>query len=223
MTGAAVALRGRARLHPEWPLVVVAVSAWVALAVPWPTGPGSMGHWVVMSAAMTLPAVLPGARRMALTGLWRWRHRAVVLFAAAQLVVWAAAGVVAVPVGALVRTTAGRFTPVVTAAVLLLAAAFELTHAKQRALRAGHRIAVVAPAGRAVVAGLLREGARHGGWCVRSCGVLMAAPAVAGHGGLLLMLALTGVVVVQKLARQPTRYAGTAAVVLTGAAALAVT
>lgn len=223
MRGTAVALRWRARRHPEWLLAVVAALAWVALAAAWPTGLGSMGHWVVMSAAMTLPAVLPGARRMALTGLWRWRHRAVILFAAAHLAVWTAAGVVAVPVGALVRTAAGRFTPVVTAAVLLVAAAFELTHARQRALRAGHRIAVVAPAGRAVVAGLLREGARHGGWCVRGCGVLMAALAVAGHAGLLLMLALSGVVVVQKLARQPTRYAGTAAVVLMGAAALAVT
>ena len=218
MTGLRGTLRRRAQLHPQWPLVPVAALAWLALAVP--DLPGLV-HWAAMSAAMTLPAALPGARRMALTGLWRWRHRAVVLFAGAHLAVWAAVGVVAVPAGELVQAAAGRLVPVATAGALLLAATWELTPAKRRALRAGHRLAVVPPTGRAALVGLLREGARHGGWCVRGCWLLMAAPAIAGHDVLLLMVPLTGVVVVQKLARRGSDYATTAAVALVGTAALA--
>lgn len=213
-------MRRRAWLHPEWPLVVAAALAWTAMVLP---GLPTFVHWCVMAAAMTLPAVLPGARRMALTGLWRWRHRAVALFSGAHLAVWAAVGVVAVPAGELVRTGAGRFAPAVVAALLLLAAAWELTPAKARALRAGHRVAVVPPAGRAALAGLLREGVRHGARCLHGCWLLMAAPAVAGHHALLIMLPLTGIVVVQKVARRAGEYAGTAAVVLVGTAALAAT
>lgn len=220
MTGLRAELQRRARLHPEWPLVPTAALAWVLLALP---RHPPFAHWCIMAAAMTLPAALPGARRMALTGLWRWRHRAVALFSGAHLAVWAAVGVVAVPAGELVRAAAGRFAPAVVAGLLLLAAAWELTPAKARTLRAGHRIEVVPPTGRAALVGLLREGARHGARCVHGCGLLMAGPAVAGHSGLLLMLPLTGVVVVQKLARRPSEYAGTTAVVVVGTALLATT
>lgn len=51
----------------------------------------------------------------------------------------------------------------------------------------------------------------------------MAAPAVAGHGALPIMLPLTVIVVVQKLARQVGEYAATAAVVLVETAAVAAT
>jgi len=213
-------LRRLAWLHPEWPLGVAAAAAWTTLLLVHLT---PSGHWCVMSAAMTLPAVLPAARRVALTGLWRWRYRAVSLFGGAHLAVWAAVGVVAVPAGEIVRGASGPFAPAVVVALLLAAAVWELTPAKARALRAGHRVAVVPPSGRAALTGLLREGGRHGARCLRGCWLLMAAPAVAGHEALPIMLPLTGIVVVQKWARRTGESAAAAAVVLVGTAMLAAT
>ena len=82
--------------HPEWPVALAAAAAWVVLLAGSARPAGSVpatGHaglhgagsteaagpvagWVVMSAAMMLPAVLPTARAVALTSRWTRRQRA---------------------------------------------------------------------------------------------------------------------------------------------------
>jgi predicted metal-binding membrane protein len=176
---------------------------------------GSWATWPVMCAAMMLPAVLPDCRRIALSGLSRWRRRGPALVVAAFLGVWTATGIALVPAAGLV---AGSSLPAVLA--LVAAAAWELTAAKRRAILACHRFAPVAPRGMGAIRGYLREGARHGVWCVASCGFLMTSVALAGHDGLLVMVVATVVTAVQKQARQGFCHGRTVAVVLMGLAGL---
>jgi predicted metal-binding membrane protein len=161
---------------------------------------------------MMVPTALPLARHHALNALWRRRGRTVALFLGGYVAVWVAFGAVAVPLGA--------FVPL--GAVLLVAAAWELTPVKWRGLRGCHLPEPLPPRSDTACA---LAGVRYGRRCALACWPAMLAMAVAGHDAIGLMALLALVLLAEKLALRPSRlavpaagmYAALAAVVLLAA------
>lgn len=216
--------------HPEWPAALLAASAWaVLLALHGPVSAAhrapeaggaihAAGGWLAMVAAMMVPSTLPLVRHVAGNSLWRRRERAVAIVLAAYLVVWAAFGLLAVPLAASARRVLDVPTGLLTAVLLGGAAAWELTPTKQRALRACHRPVPIPPTGAKADLACARFGVRHARACMAGCWPVMLAMAVAGHGSLLLMAVLTPLVVVQKLVLAASRVVRSSATVLAGVA-----
>jgi predicted metal-binding membrane protein len=225
--------------HPELPAAAAVAAAWLALlatagraalaghpaagmaAMP---GMGSahraaglaaaagLPGWVLMTVAMMGPAALAGVRHTGLNSL-RWRRgRAMAGFAAAYLTAWAVFGVLALAAAALF-TGAAVPGPAALAAVLAAAAAWQLTPAKRRCLRACHRSVPLPPRGWRAEWGSLRFGLRNGAACLGSCWCLMLVMVAAPAGQLLWMAGLAGAVTAERLALRPravTRFIGVA-------------
>jgi len=181
------------------------------------TDPGALGFyvsvWVVMMAAMMFPSIWPmvvtyariqrGRRER---GKARSGPVAVGLFAGGYLAAWTAFGLAAygllqlgraLSIDALAWDSAG---PYVAGSVILAAAVYQLTPAKDACLRKcrgpldfvlgywkpGHR-------------GALRMGVEHGAWCVGCCWALMAALFALGAMSLGWMAFVAAVIAVEKL------------------------
>ena len=100
------------------------------------------------------------------------------------------------------------------ALALTVAAGWQLTEAKRRALVRCHRASPLPPRGRAATIGIARFAARNGAACVTSCWAMMLVMAVATTGELAWMVALTGIVSAEKLTKKPRRATRYGAVVL---------
>lgn len=180
-------------------LLAVTAAAWVATDLRMAgmdagpgTNPGALGFylstWVVMMAAMMLPAVAPMTisyrelqheRR----GLRRGVAAAdTALFLTGYLVVWVIAGLLAYTVlegarsldgGLFAWNRVGRWT---ATAVLGAAALYQLTPAKQACLiRCRSQRAFLLGRRRDSRAEALQIGLEHGAWCLGCCWALMAA------------------------------------------------
>ncbi|MER6448726.1 hypothetical protein DEJ51_34110 [Streptomyces venezuelae] len=192
---------------------------------PAPAGPAASGSldlamWTLMSVAMMLPAAVPVLEHVGTNSLRRRRQRAMATFAAVFLAVWIGYGALLLWIAPLWARLPGE---AVLASTLALAAGWQLTVHKRRALRDCHRSSPLPPSGWPAVAGAGRFGLRHGGACLRSCWALMLVMAVAngsggGSGMLGWMVLLTGIVTTEKLARKPRRPTHLAAAVLAAAA-----
>jgi predicted metal-binding membrane protein len=213
-----VVLRRAGARHPEAGAAVVAAAAWLLLLLPAAGGtmrtthdavhraaaaPAEAFGWLAMATAMMVPTALPVSRRLALTSLWRRRRRTVSLFLASYVAVWALFGAAVLPLVALVDVDATALLP----AVLLTAAAWELTRAKWRGVRACRLVDPLPPSGRAADRACCQTGVRYGARCVVACWPLMLAMAVAGHAALGLMLTLSALAVTEKRAPEPSRLA----------------
>ncbi len=180
-------------------LLALAAAAWVATALRMAgmdagpgTNPGALGFflstWVVMMAAMMLPAVTPMVLAYRTVQHERRHHGAganpgdTALLLAGYLVVWAAAGLLGYALLEVVRfldgglfawDRAGRLT---AAAVLVAAALYQLTPSKNACLsRCRSRRAFLLDGWRDGREGALRIGMEHGAWCLGCCWALMAA------------------------------------------------
>lgn len=180
-------------------LLTLAVAAWVATDLRMAgmdagpgTNPGALGFflstWVVMMAAMMLPAITPMVLEYRALQHERQRRGAsanpgeISLFVAGYLVVWAAAGLLGYALlragrsldgGLFAWDRAGRFT---AAGVLAAAALYQLTPSKHACLsRCRSRRAFLLEGRRAGRDGALRIGMEHGAWCLGCCWALMAA------------------------------------------------
>jgi predicted metal-binding membrane protein len=181
-------------------LLTLAAAAWVATDLRMAgmdagpgTNPGALGFflstWVVMMAAMMLPALTPMV--LAYRAVQHERHRRgaspspgdTALLLAGYFVVWAAAGLLGYALlqagrsldgGLLAWDRAGRFT---AAGVLVAAALYQLTPSKNVCLsRCRSRRAFLLEGGwRDGHDGALRIGMEHGAWCLGCCWALMAA------------------------------------------------
>ena len=171
----------RGALRVEFPLVALAAASWwVSVRSPMPAAlPAFLLGWLVMMAAMMLPAVAPVVllyQRAARRGT----VAPVGLFVAGYLAVWTAVGVPAYLAWRWVqpavmdgRPWAGRL----AGGTLLLAAAYQLTPLKDACLRNCRSplsafTTVRGSLSSAPVA--LRVGARNGLWCLGCCWALMA-------------------------------------------------
>ena len=177
-----------------------------------------VGMWTLMIVAMMLPTALPAVRHVAANSLRRRRPRAMATFAAVYGLVWVAFGVLVLAVS---PAWSGADRAAVAAVALAVAAVWQLSAPKRRALRDCHRPSPLPPTGRRATAGVVRFGARNASACVRSCWAMMLAMSVAATATTFWMLAITGLVLVEKLAPRP-RQATRAGAVVLGAGAVAV-
>ncbi len=190
------------------------------------TGSGSMmlgsglayglAMWALMVVAMMLPTALPAVGHVAANSL-RWRRRrAMATFVSAYLLTWTA-------LGALLVATSPWWSSISSSAalavVLALAAAWQLTVHKRRALRDCHRPLPLPPRGARATVGVVRFAVFNSLACVRSCWAMMLAMSLAGSTMLFWMIAISGVVAIEKLAQKP-RLATRAGAVVLGAGAL---
>jgi predicted metal-binding membrane protein len=230
----ALALRRASWHHPEAGAAGVAAVAWLALLAP-VAGPqpvrdlheqahlsapllADAGGWMLMAAAMMVPAALPVARDHALGALWSRRQRTLGIFFASYLTVWAAFGglaFAAVELSALPE-------PVLLPALLLIAALWELAPAKWRSVRACHLVSPLPPRGFKADCACARAGLVYGRRCLGGCWAAMLAMVVAGHAHIGLMVLLAAVVAGEKLLARPSRFAVPVAVVLAGAALVSI-
>jgi predicted metal-binding membrane protein len=180
-------------------LLALAAAAWVATnrtmagmdAGPG-TDPGALGFflstWIVMMAAMMLPAAMPMVLAYRAVQHERRGHDASArpgdtgLFLTGYLVVWAVAGLLGYALleagrhldgGLFAWDRAGRF---IAAGVLVAAALYQLTPSKKVCLRrCRSRRAFLLEGWRDGRDGALRIGMEHGAWCLGCCWALMAA------------------------------------------------
>lgn len=232
--------------HPEWGAAGVAAAGWglvLAGAVGSSAANAHMHHttvgadgqgavawwltdalgWLVMSAAMMVPAALPAVRHVALTGLWNRRQRAAAIFLASYLAVWSAFGLVALAAVAWVSRDLHASGTTLLAAALVAAAAWQLTPWKRRALRACHVRPPLPPSGLKADAACGGAALAYGGRCLVGCWALMLAMAVVGHASPLLMVFITVIVVAERVTARGTRLGAPTSIALLGAAVLVVT
>jgi len=190
---------GRTRLVVFGLLLTLSGLAWAVTAARMAgmeSGPGMypeelgfyLSAWVVMMAAMMLPSVWP---TVALYADMQRKRRdrglaapagAPVAFVGGYFITWAAAGLAAFALLAAARSLGfdglawERGGHWVAAAVIGLAAAYELTPLKDACLRRCRApLGLLVSSWREGRRGALRMGAGHGGWCVGCCWALMAA------------------------------------------------
>jgi predicted metal-binding membrane protein len=161
--------------------------------------------WIVMMAAMMLPAVSPTVALYARMTRQRSLARPAA-FTGGYLVLWGAAGVCAYGLYALGRHllgaqlawhAGGRW---LAAGVLAAAALYELTPLKNVCLnKCRSPLGFLLGTWRDGVRGAFAMGSRHAAWCVGCCWALMAALFALGVMSILWMAVIAGLITVEKL------------------------
>jgi predicted metal-binding membrane protein len=183
------------------------------------------GVWLVMMAAMMLPAVAP---TVAVFGRMSGSRSLLTssVFVAGYLVTWGVIGVAAFGAsrlagGALAWDRAGRW---VAGVVLLGAAGYELSPVKDVCLgKCRSPFGFLAGAWRDGPVGALRMGAEHGVWCVGCCWALMASLFALGVMSVAWMAFVAGLIAFEKLVpyRRAATWGTTVALVVLGVLMLA--
>jgi len=204
--------------RPELPALAVAAGAWVVLfaTAPRPAQPavhhhqhmGGMEHgtdawsmsgaqrgailWVAMTVAMMLPLTIPSLRYVGRMVPRSARLAATATFSAGYVVAWLPGVVLAIAVHA--RPPAPGS---VVVAAFVVAAAWELTLLKRKALLRCHRHHVVRAHQPARRRSCWRFGLRRGAWCMASCGPVMGALMVGAHALVPMVVVTIGLAVQQ--------------------------
>ncbi|MGN6276705.1 MAG: DUF2182 domain-containing protein, partial [Solirubrobacterales bacterium] len=172
----------------------------------------------LMAAAMMVPPAMPAIWHVADSSFYWRRRRAVLEFVVAFVAVWAAYSVIVL--GAL-GSGGVPSSPFAAAGALALAALWQLTPAKRRALQACHRSKPLPPKGWRATLGTANFGLHNGTACLASCWAMMLTTAFAGPLRLAWMAALTGLITAERLSFKPRRASRRVAIALAGAALLA--
>ena len=214
--------------HPEWWSIALSAAAWLALlarsgaaAAGAGSSPAHHAHaataasvggpasawaaetldWSLMVVAMMLPLVLPSVRVTAARSLWPRRHRAIGGFLVGYLSPWLLVGLATSLLVVALGLDRWLGLPLAGAVGFALAAAWQVTPAKGRALRSCDRTAPLAPRGWRADRDCVRYGWMIGGRCLVSCWALMLACVLGGHG----LAAMAGASVVGAAERYTTR------------------
>jgi predicted metal-binding membrane protein len=239
--GVVAALRWR----PEWRITVVVAFAWIVLLathehrydghVGLTQGAaqglqrGSAGllaglpGWALMAVAMMGPVTLPAVRHVGFNSIRRRRQWAMTLYFAVCMGVWVPFGVLGLAGERVAREALGLDRRVLLTLALVVAAGWQLSRSKRRALLRCRRTVPLPPVGLRADAACARFALQQGWRCVTSCWALMAVmPAVghSGHAGLLWMAALTALVMGEELTRPGRRLLRASALALIAAAGL---
>jgi predicted metal-binding membrane protein len=203
-------------------LVVLAAVAWIITnerMAGMDAGPGTdpgtlgffLGVWVVMMAAMMFPSIAPmvvihvrlqeGQRESAARDAGT-----TACFVAGYLVAWSAAGLVGYSVYRLGSAAAGdafawdNAGPYLAGGIVVAAAAYQLTPLKDACLRhCRSPLMFLISHWRPGLAGGLRMGIVHGGWCIGCCWALMAALFALGVMSLGWMALIAALIAAEKL------------------------
>jgi predicted metal-binding membrane protein len=210
----AVALAGR----PDWPLVLVIAVLWTVVVTVHGRPRGSTVHtghhagidvdrpvalgtaaalWALMAVAMMLPTTLPAARHVGLNSLRRRRWRAMTVYVVVYLAVWVAFGIPAVALARMAGTT-GVENRWLVAGTLAIAAGWQLTRWKRRALFACRRTVPLPLTGLRADVACARFGVVQASRCIVSCWPLMLVMSVAGPHNLIAMALLTAIVLAEE-------------------------
>jgi predicted metal-binding membrane protein len=180
------------------------------------TDPGALGFfagaWVVMMAAMMFPSIAPMVlMHVRIQEGRRERGQAVsmgatALFVAGYLVSWASAGLLGYGIYRLGKATTGdafawrNAGPYLAGAIVLTAAAYQLTPLKDVCLRhCRSPFMFLMKHWRSGRSGGLRMGIVHGGWCIGCCWGMMAALFALGVMSLGWMALIAALIGVEKL------------------------
>jgi predicted metal-binding membrane protein len=217
-----VARRPRFRVGVLASLLGLAVLAWLLTRermLGMDAGPGTdlgtlgfyVVSWVVMMSAMMFPSIVPMV--LAFGFVQRRRDRGTIdrtisswVFVAGYLLTWTAFGLLAYGLYVSVRSLSipalswHRGGPYLAGGVLLAAAIYQLTPTKDACLRRCRSpLDFVLTHWRDGPAGALRMGVIHGAWCVGCCWGLMVALFALGVMSLTWMLAIAGLIAIEKL------------------------
>lgn len=228
MAGAATRKRARLvaglRWRPEWPFAVGLAVVWIALlsertqgdaalrsssgllfphdahhhhaSMPWT---GGIREWALMSTAMMMPAALPAVRHVGLNSIRGRRQWGMALYSVVYVGVWVVFGIIALAGERFAREILGLNTRPLLVATLIVAATWQLTRPKRRALNTCRRTVPLPPVGRKANAGCVRFALKHGRRCIVSCWALMLVMVVAGHANRLWIVVLTALITIEEL------------------------
>jgi predicted metal-binding membrane protein len=162
--------------------------------------------FMLMVVAMMLPSATEPIRLTAALSLWRRRIRAIVEWILGFVAVWLLAGAAILCARQLAMHNGllppGRV-PMMTG--LLIAAAWQLTPLKRLSLNGCHRLRPLAPHGPRADRDCVLYGAMIGRECVLSCGPMMAAMTLCDRNQAIVTLAMTAVVLGERLRRRTPR------------------
>jgi predicted metal-binding membrane protein len=179
--------------------------------------------WVVMMSAMMLPSVAPMVTSYARLQRARVTRRSgtTAVFVSGYLIVWTLFGIAAYGVFEAVRHLSGdwlswgRAGRWLTVAILLAAAGYQLTPAKEACLRrCRSTIPFLTREWRDGRSGAFRMGALHGAWCSGCCWALMVALFALGVMSLTWMALAAAAIAAEKLLPRPQLAARTIALAL---------
>ena len=164
-----------------------------------------VGVWVVMMAAMMLPAVSPLVALYARMTRQRGLHRPLA-FTSGYLIVWGATGIGAYGLYALGRHAlgtqlawhaGGRW---LAGGLLSVAAVYELTPLKDVCLgKCRSPVGFLIGTWRDGVRGAFAMGSRHAAWCIGCCWALMIALFALGVMSILWMAVVAGLITIEKV------------------------
>jgi predicted metal-binding membrane protein len=182
----------------------------------------SIGTWMLMVVAMMGPLALAGVRHVAFNCFASRRGRSMTIFLFMALAVW-------IPFGAAVLLLRGLHDRVavdldarwLVVIALLVAASWQLSRWKRRALNGCRLVVPLRPFGHQADRSCATFGIRHGWRCLGACWAMMLAMGLA-HGGLLLMIGLSAAAIVESEShwRRRTLALNISALAMAGAAAL---
>jgi predicted metal-binding membrane protein len=195
--------------HPEWWVGLAAAAAWMFMfgmshphashtgIIP---GRGGTLGMVAMVIAMMVPLTLTNVRHVALSSLWRRRHRAIAAFLVGFLAVWIVIQSAIVGSWGLLAAIVGWGTA--GGVAMVAAALWEVAPIKRQQLRRCHRTVPLAPRGWRADADCAKYGVTTGFSCVTMCWALMVAAAAFSHS-LMVMIVLFGVQMSGRYQRRP--------------------
>lgn len=187
--------------RPEWPVAIAIVAAWTVVPALHAAAlkPPAVATWAVMAVAMMGPMALPAVRHVARNSVRTRRGRAMGLYFAVYAAVWIGFGILALAGERLATHTFDIDRSALLATALALAAAWQITRVKRRALFACTRTVPLPPVGRRADVACVRFGLLQGRRSVVSCWALMLVMVAVGHASLPWMVGLTGFILFEEL------------------------
>lgn len=174
-------------------------ASWRMLLAMNPPASLAMG-WALMLVAMMLPTLIEPIRHVLERNFRHRQPRALALFLAGYAMIWMGAGVVLLATQLVLGLLAPEsYMPAVV--VGLIAFVWQCSPLKQVCLNRNHNHSELAAFGFAADRDALHFGIMHGVWCVGSCWALMLFPMLLPHGHFVGMLAMTFLMISERLDR----------------------
>ena len=175
------------------------------------------GEWTLMIVAMMFPLLVPMVSHVATRCFAASRQRSVALFVGSFFVVWLIASAGASLALVLSRAALQAFHLAAWAGLIgsVLAATWQLSNAKVRAINRCHGTIALRPWPRDADRDAIGFGLLHGTRCVRACLPVMILPLIGGQG-LAAMAAVSAILLAERARKQPQYRLSAVAILLLG-------